>query len=175
KVFPNIHSPSLHDALPIYPEHEDGFFPKAYVLPVDETDPTTTEKAVNNLLRHDVEVKKAESPFSVDGEQYAEGTFIVPLDQPKASLANTLLWDGEDISDQASAMYDISAWNLPELWGFAATPTDSSIDVPVEEAEKLDIEGELIGEGPYEIMNTSVEAVALVNELIQNDLPVYKA
>ncbi|HLR63447.1 MAG TPA: M14 family zinc carboxypeptidase [Lentibacillus sp.] len=158
-----------------HPEHEDGFFPKAYVLPVDETDPTTTEKAVNNLLRHDVEVKKAESPFSVDGEQYDEGTFIVPLDQPKASLANTLLWDGEDISDQASAMYDISAWNLPELWGFAATPTDSSIDVPVEEAEKLDIEGELIGEGPYEIMNSSVEAVALVNELIQNDLPVYKA
>jgi|GEM_PF-576300 len=158
-----------------HPEHEDGFFPKAYVLPVDETDPTVTQKAVNNLLRHDVEVEKAEAPFTVDGEQYDEGTFIVPMDQPKAGLANTLLWDGEDISDQASAMYDISAWNLPELWGFAAIPTDSSIDVPAEEAEELDIEGSLIGEGPYKVTNSSVAAVSLVNELFQNDLPVYKA
>lgn len=157
-----------------HPEHEEGFFPKAYVLPVDETDPTTTEKAVNNLLKHDVEVQKAEASFTVDSRSYDEGTYIVPLDQPKASLANTLLWDGEDISDQASAMYDISAWNLPELWGFAAIPTDSSLDVPVDEAEELNIEGELIGEGPYEVTNSSVSAVALVNELIQNDLPVYK-
>ncbi|SFA99727.1 Zinc carboxypeptidase [Lentibacillus halodurans] len=157
-----------------HPEHEDGFFPKAYVLPVDETDPTTTEKAVNNLLMHDVEVMKADETFMADGEQYDEGTYIVPLDQAKASLANTLLWDGEDISDQASAMYDISAWNLPELWGFDAIPTDSSIDVPAEGAEELDIEGELIGEGPYEVTNSSVAAMALVNELIQDNFSVYK-
>ncbi|TFJ92475.1 FIMAH domain-containing protein [Lentibacillus salicampi] len=157
-----------------HPEHEDGFFPKAYVLPVDETDPTATEKAVNNLLRHDVEVEKAEAPFTVGGEQYDEGTYFVPMDQPKAGLANTLLWDGKDISDQASAMYDISAWNLPELWGFAAIPADSFIEVQAEDAEPLDIEGELTGEGPYEITNSSVAAVALVNELIQNDFSVYK-
>ncbi|QKY70390.1 M14 family zinc carboxypeptidase [Lentibacillus sp. CBA3610] len=157
-----------------HPEHDDGFFPEAYVLPVDETDPTVTEKAVNNLIRHDVEVEKAETSFTVDGDQYDAGTFIVPLDQPKASLANTLLWDGEDISDQASAMYDISAWNLPELWGFAAIPTDSEIDIQVEEAGELDIQGELIGDGPYEVPNSSVAAVSLVNELIQNDIPVYR-
>lgn len=158
-----------------HPYHEDGFFPKAYVLPVDETDPSATVKAVNALLRHSVEVKQAEEAFTVDGTQYDQGTYIVPLDQAKASLANTLLWDGEDISDQASAMYDISAWNLPELWGFDAIATHSSIDIPVKEVEKVEIEGQLVGEGPYEIPNRSVGAVALVNQLIQNNHPVYKA
>src|SRR5699024_7341439 len=36
-------------------------------------------------------------------------------------------------------------------------------------------EGSLIGEGPYKVTNSSVAAVSLVNELFQNDLPVYKA
>lgn len=158
-----------------HPNHEPGFFPKAYVLPVDAADPTPVRKAVNHLLKHTVEVQKATEPFTVDGKQYDKGTYIVKMNQAKAGLANTLLWDGEDISNQANAMYDISAWNLPDLWGFEAIPSNHAVDVPMEEVGKGDEEGKLVGAGPYEIPNSSVGAIALVNKLIQNNVPVYKA
>ena len=154
--------------------HEEGFFPRAYVLPVDPVDPTATVKAVKALLRHDVDVMEAEEAFTVDGKTYDRGTYVVKLDQAKRSLANTLLWDGEDISDQAGAMYDISAWNLPDLWGFEAIPTHDTIDIPLKEVENVETEGTLVGEGPYEIPNSSVGAVALVNQIMSANLSVYR-
>lgn len=157
-----------------HPEHEEGFFPNAYILPYNDTDPSSTVKAVNALLRHSVEVKQATESFIVDGNEYEEGTYIVQMDQAKASLANTLLWDGEDITDQVSAMYDISAWNLPDLWGFDAIPTDETLSAHVKDVEQVDVEGEVIGDGPYEITNSSVASVVLVNELIEHEFSVYK-
>lgn len=158
-----------------HPQHEADFFPRAYILPASEIDPSATIKAVNSLLRHSVEVKQADEAFTVDGKQYRKGTYIVQLDQPKASLANTLLWDGEDISEQVSSMYDISAWSLPELWGFEAIATHSSMDISVKEVEQVSTEGKLIGTGPYEITNSSVASIVLVNKLIDNNISVFKA
>lgn len=158
-----------------HPEHEAGFFPKAYILPVDPADPTTTLKAVNHLLKHDIEVVRANQPFTVDGMDYEAGTYIVKMDQAKAGLANTLLSEGEDISDQANAMYDISAWSLPLLWGYEAVRTDTDIDVPVKKVTKTNRQGSLNGKGPYVIPNSSVEAVALVNKLLAEDVPIYRS
>src|SRR5699024_7557779 len=76
---------------------------------------------------------------------------------------------------QVDAMYDISAWNIPDLWGFDAIATHSTIDAEVNEVEQVDGAGELIGEGPYEITNSSMESIVLVNELIENNFSVYKA
>jgi hypothetical protein len=157
-----------------HPNYEDGFFPEAYVLPVNEIDPSVTAKTVNHLRKSGIEIVEAQSDFTVDGNSYEEGTYIVNMRQARAGLANTLLWDGEDISDQVSAMYDISGWSLPELWGFDAIAAYSNIDVEVNEVENVELEGSLVGEGPYEITNSSVESVALVNKLIENGFPVYK-
>ena len=158
-----------------HPQNEDDFFPRAYVLPVDEADSSVTMKAVNHLLKSGIEVKEAETSFTIDGEHYEEGTYIVKMNQARAGLANTLLWDGEDITDQVSAMYDISGWSLPELWGFDAIATHSSVDLNLSDVEKVELESELDGDGPYELKNSSVESIALVNELIQNNYSVYKA
>lgn len=157
-----------------HPFHADGFFPNAYILPVDETDPTVTEKAVQHLLNNDVEVEVAKQLFSADGVTYPAGTYLVKLDQAKAGLANTLLWDGEDISDQVSAMYDISAWSLPELWGFAANPTYTEVTTVTAKVTRVDGQGELIGKGPYLIPNSSVKAVELVNNLLNQGIAVQR-
>lgn len=157
-----------------HPDHAPGFFPRAYVLPVDQTDPSATVKTVNHLLKYGVKIHQVEGPALIDGNKYDKGTYIINLNQAKAGLVNTLLWDGEDISDRVGAMYDISAWNLPELWGFEAIPTDSDIDVPMKEVNKAIEEGKLIGAGPYEITNSSVGAIALVNRLIQSNISVLK-
>ncbi|RFU62859.1 M14 family zinc carboxypeptidase [Peribacillus glennii] len=155
-----------------HPFHEEGFFPKAYVLPVDKNDPTVTEKAVNHLMKNDVKVVKASKNFTAEGKSYPKGTYIVNMNQAKAGLANTMLWDGEDITNDTPAMYDISAWSLPELWGFQANPVKSSIDVKTSKVTEVDYEGAVTGKGPYLIKNSSVKAVALVNALLQKGVHI---
>ncbi|MGG1675676.1 M14 family zinc carboxypeptidase [Neobacillus sp. NRS-1170] len=155
-----------------HPFHPDGFFPKAYILPVDEKDPTVTDKAVNHLLNNDIEVVQAAKAFEADGKTYPKGTYIVKMDQAKAGLANTMLWDGEDITDDTPAMYDISAWSLPELWGFEALPTQNSVDVTTTKVNQVTEQGAVTGKGPYLIPNSSVKAVNLVNTLLQQGVAV---
>ncbi|SEN86824.1 Zinc carboxypeptidase [Mesobacillus persicus] len=155
-----------------HPNHEEGFFPNAYILPVDEQDPTVTEKAVNHLLKNDVEVVQASKAFTAGGKSYAKGTYIVQMDQAKAGLANTMLWDGEDISNDTPSMYDISAWSLPELWGFEANPVHEDVNVVATKVNKVDGQGAVSGKGPFLIPNSSVKAVELVNTLLSQGVTV---
>lgn len=157
-----------------HPYHEEGFFPKAYVLPVNEKDPTVTEKAVNHLLENDISVEKSVKSFSANGETYPAGTYIVDMSQAKAGLANTILWDGEDITNDTPAMYDISAWSLPELWGFEAVEVKEELQAKTAPVKEADSAGSLIGKGPYVISNSSVQAVKLVNDLVRAGESVYK-
>jgi hypothetical protein len=155
-----------------HPFHEEGFFPNAYILPVDEKDPTVTNKAVKHLLNNDIEVKEATKAFSVDGKTYPKGTYLVQMDQAKAGLANTMLWDGEDISNDTTAMYDISAWSLPELWGFEAVETYSPVNVTAKQVNQVTVQGNVTGKGPYLIANSSVKAIELVNTLLKEGVAV---
>lgn len=155
-----------------HPFHQEGFFPKAYILPVNEEDPTVTNKAINHLLKNDIEVVQSSKSFTADGKSYPKGTYIVKLDQAKAGLANTMLWDGEDISNDTPAMYDISAWSLPELWGFEAIQTDSDINVTATKVNRVNEQGSITGKGPFVISNSSVKAVKLVNTLLQQGISV---
>jgi hypothetical protein len=155
-----------------HPFHKDGFFPKAYILPVDEKDPTVTHKAVNHLINNDIDVVQAPKAFTVDGKSYPKGTFIVKMDQAKAGLANTMLWGGEDITNDTAAMYDISAWSLPELWGFKAVATQSSVDVTTTKLNKITEQGSVSGKGPFLIPNSSVKSIELVNTLLQQGVVV---
>ncbi|MFB5196552.1 M14 family zinc carboxypeptidase [Neobacillus sp. KR4-4] len=155
-----------------HPFHQDGFFPKAYILPVDEKDPTVTNKAVNHLINNDIDVVQATKAFTADGKTYPKGTYLVQMDQAKAGLANTMLWDGEDISNDTTAMYDISAWSLPELWGFEAVPTQSTVDVVATKVNQITGQGSVSGKGPFLIPNSSVKAVNLANTLLQQGVRV---
>ncbi|WP_423801876.1 M14 family zinc carboxypeptidase [Neobacillus sp. SAB-20_R2A] len=155
-----------------HPFHKDGFFPKAYILPVNEQDPTVTDKAINHLLKNDIEVVQAAKGFIVDGKNYPKGTYIVKMDQAKAGLANTMLWDGEDISNDTPAMYDISAWSLPGLWGFEAISTQNDVNVVTTKVNQVTEQGAVTGKGPFVIQNSSVKAVNLVNALLQQGVSV---
>jgi hypothetical protein len=155
-----------------HPFHEEGFFPTAYVLPVDSEDPTVTQKAVNHLQKNDIEVVQASKAFTADGKSYPKGTYIVKMNQAKAGLANTMLWDGEDITEDVDAMYDISAWSLPELWGFEAIAVQSDFDVTATKVNQIQGQGSVSGKGPFLIPNRSVKAVNLVNTLLQQGVKV---
>ncbi|WP_026582165.1 M14 family zinc carboxypeptidase [Bacillus sp. J33] len=155
-----------------HPFHEEGHFPKAYILPVNEEDPTVTNKAVNHLIKNDIEVVQASKAFEAGGKSYPKGTYIVPMDQAKAGLANTMLWDGEDITNDTPAMYDISAWSLPELWGFEAIAVQDDLNTVASKVNNVKEQGSLNGKGPYVIPNSSVKAVQLVNVLLKQGVEV---
>jgi hypothetical protein len=160
-----------------HPFHKDGHFPSAYILPNDGKDQTATQKAVKHLQDNDVVVEEAKKEFTFEGVTYPKGTFIVPMDQAKAGLANTMLWDGEDITEDTPSMYDISAWNLPELWGFEAIEVGSEekLNVKSNDVRVLDSKGEVIGDGPYAIPNSSVESISLANQLLNNGHTLYRS
>ncbi|WP_174732621.1 M14 family zinc carboxypeptidase [Mesobacillus harenae] len=155
-----------------HPFHDEGFFPEAYILPVDENDPTVTEKAVNHLINNDIEIVQAAKSFTAEGTSYPKGTYIVNMDQAKAGLANTMLWDGEDITNDTPSMYDISAWSLPELWGFEAIAVASPFGVTASKVNQVSSQGSLNGKGPFIIPNSSVKAVSLVNTMLQEGISV---
>ncbi|ALC91816.1 hypothetical protein AM500_20010 [Bacillus sp. FJAT-18017] len=155
-----------------HPYHKEGHFPNAYILPVNEKDPTVTEKAVQHLINNDIEVVKSSKPFTAGGKSYKKGTYIVQMDQAKAGLANTMLWDGEDISNDTPAMYDISAWSLPELWGFTADPVHEEIKVVSSMVNQVASQGAVSGKGPFLIPNSSVKAVKLVNDLLKQGVDI---
>ncbi|WP_246188233.1 M14 family zinc carboxypeptidase [Metabacillus lacus] len=151
----------------VHPTHEKDFFPESYLIPVDERDPYAAHKAVQHLLKNDIEVSELKRSVSIQGKEYPKGTYHVSLRQAKAGLANSMLWEGEDISVKAPAMYDISAWNLPELWGFERTAVYENIHTPLSPVKKVKENGNVSGKGPYLIPNTSVGSVALVNKAIK--------
>ncbi|WP_019413928.1 M14 family zinc carboxypeptidase [Paenisporosarcina sp. TG20] len=155
-----------------HPFHADGFFPEAYVLPVNEEDSTVTEKAVNHLIKNDIDVVRASKEFTVEGVTYDKGSYIVHMDQAKAGLANTMLWEGEDITNDTPSMYDISAWSLPQLWGFEAHAVSSKVDVTAAKVNEVKGQGSIFGKGPFIIPNSSVKAIELINTLLQQGVSV---
>ncbi|WP_449538892.1 M14 family zinc carboxypeptidase [Ferdinandcohnia sp. Marseille-Q9671] len=157
-----------------HPNYEEGKYPEAYILPVKKEDPTVTEKAVRHLIKNDVEVTQAKEAFDSDGIRYEKGTYLLSGRQAKAAVANAFLWDGQDITNDIGAMYDISSWGLPELWGFEVIESTSFPNVKIDKVKEIKLKGSLNGNGPYKIPNTSINAVSLVNQLLQSNIQVLK-
>src|SRR5690606_35361364 len=59
---------------------------KAYVIGADQHDPLTATKMVNALLLQGVDIYRAPAEFVHEGRVYGEGTYVVPMNQPKMGL-----------------------------------------------------------------------------------------
>ncbi len=112
-------------------------FPAAYVIPADaplQRNPHAAAEIVDFLLTHGVEVKKAKESFTLDAVEYPMGTYIVRMDQPKRSMANTVLEDGPDLSGVEGGLEFYSppvSWSIPLLWGATRIVVDESLTVPM--------------------------------------------
>ncbi|CAL9338635.1 hypothetical protein SUDANB121_00232 [Nocardiopsis dassonvillei] len=101
-------------------------FPRAYVLPGRNR---ATARLVDFLIANDVRVDRAGEAFTVGGEAYPAGSYVVDMHQPKRGMANVLLEAGRDISADVEAMYDISGWSHGLLWGAEAAPVQEAVPV----------------------------------------------
>lgn len=106
---------------------------RAYLIPLNQHDPLTTQKLVNKLLGQGIEVQRASQAFTHDGKQYAAGSFIVSMAQPKMGLVRWLLgqtfypdnsWTREQ-NGTPIRPYDMSTDTMNEFMGVTAEPAAS--------------------------------------------------
>ncbi len=103
--------------------------PREYVL-TSEHDPGMARRLADALVRSGIRVDKALEAVEVgDRTLPAEGTYIVPMDQPTHRLIRNLLdphtpMDADFVARQIERranrlpdqIYDVTAWSMPLLW-----------------------------------------------------------
>ncbi len=113
----------------------DGWdtWPAAWVIPADQ-DPAGLNTVLRILTMGDVEVHQAMHPFRANDTSFPEGTYVIPMTQPYAAFANTMLAKTEypDLREYPGGPpqrpYDVTAHSIPLLMGITA----ESIGYPVE-------------------------------------------
>jgi len=96
-------------------------WPAAWVIPADQDNVAGLSYLVRSLTLGDVEVRRAAAPFRAGGRQYAAGTYVIPMTQPYASFAQTLLETQAypDLREYPGGPpkrpYDVTAHTLPLL------------------------------------------------------------
>jgi len=98
-------------------------WPAAFLIPADGQNSAGLAEVLRILATGDVEVHEALTGFAIDGQRYPAGTYVVPLNQPYAGFAKTLLevqqypalesYPGGPLRQP----YDVTAHTLPLLMG----------------------------------------------------------
>jgi hypothetical protein len=110
--------------------------PSAYVIPKTQHDYLTAIKMINTLLLSGIEIKVAQSPFTVDGVTYPDGSFLISLAQPKMGLIRNLLgqtfyFDNDwTRADDGSPLrpYDLATHTMNEFMGVRVDPVDEAVE-----------------------------------------------
>ena len=107
---------------------------KAYLFASDEI---YSKEVVNMLLRNGVKVFEANQDFQTTAKNYRtgstnkysliKGTFIVPMDQPRALFIASIMERNMSIED--SVMYDMATWSAPVAYNLEAFSTTTPVAV----------------------------------------------
>jgi hypothetical protein len=144
-------------------------FPRAYVIPAGDQQRSAPAAArlVDFLVANDVEVLRADQPFSAGGVDYPAGSYVVDMHQAKRGLANVILADGRDISADVDQMYDISGWSHRLLWGATADVVqDGDLTVVAKPVVVADPTGSVAGEGDLSLRLDDPKDVEALNALL---------
>jgi len=110
-------------------------WPAAWVIPGEQENESGLAYLLRILRMGDVEVHRAESDFSVGTRSFPEGSWVVPMRQPWASFAQTMLEFQEypDLRQYPGGPpqppYDVTAHTLPLLLDVEATPLEEEPSV----------------------------------------------
>ncbi len=125
----------------------DGWdrWPEAWVIPADQANEAGLAYALRILTTGDVEVHRAERAFTADGERFPAGSYVIPMRQPYASFAQTMLeiQHYPDLREYPGGPplrpYDVTAHTLGLLMDIDAVPVDDRITVAL--SGPMDIPG----------------------------------
>ncbi len=98
--------------------------PAAILVPIEgQHDPREAAHLVDRLQMAGVEIHRAEAAFEADGQQYAAGTFVIPMTQVFARYAKDMLEKQtypevrRGPNSPPEPPYDVTAWSLGMLLG----------------------------------------------------------
>ncbi len=112
---------------------------KAYVIAINQHDPLTVTKMVNKLLGQGVDVHKANAAFTHEGKQYAAGSYVVSMAQPKMGVVRWLLGQTfypdnsytREPNGNPIRPYDMSTDTMNEFMGVSADPVGTPVTAPL--------------------------------------------
>ncbi len=120
--------------------------PYAFIISRAQMDPGAARKMLELLSFGDVEIERASDAFVAGGKRYAEGSYIVRMQQPAGSYAKTLL-ERQHYPDlrlypggPPQRPYDVTAQTLPLLMGVATDTVDAPFKVPSKPAKSFEFE-----------------------------------
>ncbi|TFH66993.1 MAG: hypothetical protein E4G90_00665 [Gemmatimonadales bacterium] len=114
-------------------------WPEAWVIPANQANEAGLAYVLRILTTGDVEVRRAEAAFRADGENFPAGSFVIPMHQPYASFAQTMLeiQHYPDLREYPGGPplnpYDVTAHTLGLLMDIDAVPVDDPIPVALSE------------------------------------------
>src|SRR6266704_1753414 len=110
-------------------------WPYAYVIPKQRQDSVALAALLGILHRGQVEIRTTQLPFTLGGQRFAAGSYVVVLRQPYAAFAKTLL-EPQHYPDlrvypggPPLPPYDVTANTLPLLMGVTAVPARDSLRI----------------------------------------------
>lgn len=110
-------------------------WPSYWVLPTNQTNEVGLNAVLRILTMGSVEVHRAGAAFSAAGREFPAGSYVIPMNQPYASWAQTMLEIQEypDLRDYPGGPptrpYDVTAHTLPLLMRVDAVSVEDPIDV----------------------------------------------
>ncbi|MGH7444278.1 MAG: M14 family zinc carboxypeptidase, partial [Longimicrobiales bacterium] len=127
----------------------DGWdsWPAAWVIPADQANAVGLSHVLRILTMGDVEVHRATAPFTTAGRTFAAGAYVIPMAQPYASFAQTMLeiQDYPDLREYPGGPprrpYDVTAHTLPLLMNVEAIAVDQrssgqpALSAPIEQVD----------------------------------------
>lgn len=114
-------------------------WPDYWILPDHQPNPTGLASILRILTLGGVEVHRTLQPVSAGSETFPAGSFVIPMRQPYASWAQTLLEVQNypfNLGGDESPPYDVTAHTLPLLMGVRALQLDGHF--PAELAGPID-------------------------------------
>jgi hypothetical protein len=112
--------------------------PYAYIVPAEQHDRPTADKMINILLQQGVEVQRAQSDFTIDGQKYAAGSYVILLAQPYRANVKCL-FEAQHYPDRriypggpAEQPYDVAGWTLPMQMGVVYAGVEQRFDAELQ-------------------------------------------
>jgi len=118
-------------------------WPDAWIIPAGQENEAGVTYALRVLTMGEVEVHRARDAFSVGGMSFPAGSWVIPMNQPYASFANTMLGIQHypDLREYPGGPplrpYDVTAHTLGYLLDFDAVAVDGRL--PVALSDPIDV------------------------------------
>jgi hypothetical protein len=115
-------------------------WPEAWVIPAGQANTAGVNYVLRILAMGDVEVHKANGAFTADGISFPAGSWVIPMNQPYASFAQTMLevQHYPDLREYPGGPplrpYDVTAHTLPYLMDVEAVAVDEAPGVGLSDA-----------------------------------------